>query len=238
MNKMAPALAPKTLVHQCEKLVNQKNQKEEEQKNIRRMRTEIDQSRSAASQRLNVEFKLRLRDLKKNLRVDPLLTIKNRILNFKRTLSTKKKISNSINQNKSRPSDALGDFKDFLEEFLITEEGKIANAKLLAKYLAHDESNLDILFSFITNPFIYQVIFSFIKKLSYKFIDFHKKYIKNSNGFNYSYPKHYEIFAIPKNTTNKKLQKLLSFAFETQDANPEAYLEGENLVKIFIYIGI
>lgn len=51
----------------------------------------------------------------------------------------------------------LADFKDFLEEFLISDELKIASNSFLINYLKQDDRNLDILISFITQPFNYSV---------------------------------------------------------------------------------
>jgi hypothetical protein len=51
----------------------------------------------------------------------------------------------------------LADFKDFLEEFLISGQLKIAANTFLINYLKQDDRNLDILINFITHPFSYSV---------------------------------------------------------------------------------
>ena len=57
----------------------------------------------------------------------------------------------------SQPERELGDFKDFLEEFLISGDFKISSNKFLVNYLRQDDRNLDILMNFITHPFSYSV---------------------------------------------------------------------------------
>lgn len=62
----------------------------------------------------------------------------------------------------------LADFKDFLEEFLISGNLKISSNSFLINYLRQDDRNLDILISFITQPFNYSVIFfskNFLQKI-------------------------------------------------------------------------
>lgn len=57
----------------------------------------------------------------------------------------------------SNPERELGDFKDFLEEFLISGNFAISSNQFLINYLRQDDRNLDIIFSFITNPYNYSV---------------------------------------------------------------------------------
>lgn len=83
-------------------------------------------------------------------KVGLLKTIKGKMRNFL------KKTQNATDDI-SQPERELGDFKDFLEEFLISGDLKISSNKFLISYLRQDDRNLDILMNFITHPFSYSV---------------------------------------------------------------------------------
>jgi len=83
----------------------------------------------------------------------------------------KDKVRRFLNRTKMRKADnhrnrkeipkkrqpELEDFKDFLEETLLSEDLRLSSNPLFASYLKKDSKNLDILLKFITHPFSYDV---------------------------------------------------------------------------------
>lgn len=80
-----------------------------------------------------------------------LKTIKGKMNNFLRI------VRDSYESKGINPEREINDFKDFLEEFLISGDFSISSNSFLINYIKQDDRNLDIIIQFITNPYNYSV---------------------------------------------------------------------------------
>lgn len=170
---------------------------------------------------LNQDFHNQMKNNQKKENAKPLISsktqnLKANIFSFKKEIKKKgmlqvikEKMRKLVNKPKNQPEKEqdfqINDYKDFLEEFLLSENLKIADNKLLVDYLKQDEKNISILIKFITSPFSYS--------LSTFFVERHRTLIDNVGDIYVEKIRTFRDLSILENYENEKLRKIMSIAF-------------------------
>ena len=120
----------------------------------------------------------------------------------------------------------INDFKDFLEEFLISDNLRISENGLLVEYLKQDEKNLQILIKFVTNPFSYSLSVFFLEK--------HKEFIDKYGELYIEKIRTFKDYTLLENAETEKLKKIMAMAFGTQNLS-EGDIDSDIIADKSIY---
>lgn len=158
-----PDLLTKFEIRQLKDLMNGKEKEYENTRKLNDMKTRLKQ-RKEKNKKMN--FRNRIKKINNELKGDNWSSvILKKMKNFLKIAKSKtpKKALKALVSQKHKNGHDINDFKDFLEEILISGDLKISLNILLATYLKKEGKNIDILIKFITHPFSYNLSHFFIQ---------------------------------------------------------------------------
>jgi len=146
----------------------------------------------------------------------------------------KQKMKNFLNRARSKKGGAnngegfqLGDFKDYLEEFLCSDNTKIGENTLLVEYFKQDQKHVLMLIKFITSPYSYS--------LSYLFIERHRPLIDKFGEIYIEKIRTFRDYSLLENAETEKLRKIMAMAFGTHGIEENDDPEQEIIADKSIY---